>query len=102
MTTLFRRMGHAALAGALLFAAAALALGIILRARHLATALLAALLWAAALDAALTVVVPELGGRPLAPAFAAAAALAIEFGVLRGDEPGHGRAPSRAAMPRLT
>jgi len=90
-----------ALAGACLFALAALALGFVLAARHLATALLGVLLWAAALDTALGAFVGELGGRPLAAAFAAGAALALEFGVLRGEQPVLAH-PAHPAVPRLT
>jgi len=90
-----------ALGGAVLFALAAVALGFVLAARHPAIALLGAGLWAAAVDGAIGFLVPELGGRPLAAGFAAAAALVLEFGVLRDERPPARAAPVRA-VPRLT
>lgn len=72
------------LVGALIFAAAAVALGWALQSRHLPLALLAAMLWAAAVDAALSLVGNgALGGHPVVVVGAAAAAVAIEFGLAR-------------------
>jgi len=80
------------LAGAAIFAAAGVALGWALRARHLPVALLGAMLWAAATDTALGLVGNgALGGRPLAVVGAAAVAVAIEFGIARtGFAEAHG------------
>lgn len=72
-----------ALAGAVLFAAAAVTLGWVLARAHLAVALVGTLLWAACLDAALLALAEPLGGRPLGLALAAGAAVAVEFGILR-------------------
>lgn len=72
-----------ALAGAVLLAAAAVALGWILARAHLALALVGTLLWAACVDAALLALAEPLGGRPLGVALAAGAAVAVEFGILR-------------------
>ncbi len=84
-----------ALAGAAVFALAAVMLGWVLSARHLALALVGAVVWAAALDAALHAFAGGLAGRPVALALAAAAAIAIEFGVLRAEDadPALRRAP---------
>lgn len=95
-------LSPSAIAGAGLFALASLALGFVLAARHPATALLGALLWAAVLDTALGALTPELGGRPLAAALAAAAAVALEFGVTRARHPPLGAHPAHPAVPRLT
>lgn len=68
-----------ALLGAAVFGAAAALLGIVLRARHLALALLGALLWAAGLEAGLRVVTDgRLAGRPALLAAAAVAAAIVE------------------------
>jgi hypothetical protein len=93
----------ASLAGALIFALAAIALGWVLRLRHGSVALLAAMLWAAAVDAALTLVGNgALGGHPAGVVAAAAAAVALEFGLRRpqagaGHERG-GRQPLRRRL----
>jgi hypothetical protein len=69
-----------ALLGAAVFGAAAALLGIVLRARHIALALLGALLWAGGLEAALRAVADgKLAGRPALVAAAAVAAVIIEF-----------------------
>jgi hypothetical protein len=68
-----------ALLGAAIFAIAAVVLGAILRAGHLALALLGALLWAAALEGALRLVADgRLAGTPLLVAAAAAIAVIVE------------------------
>jgi hypothetical protein len=85
----------AALLGAASFALAAIALGWILTARHLAVAALGGLLWAAALGAALGLVGNgELGERPLLLALGAAIALAVEH-VRRTPRPARTLAGSR-------
>ena len=72
------------IAGAAIFALAGVALGRLLEMRHAALALLAAMLWAAAVNAALAVVGDgSLANRPIAIVATAAAAVALEFGVLR-------------------
>jgi hypothetical protein len=86
-----------ALAGAALFALAAIALGWVLARAHLALALLGVVLWAACLDALLLALAEPLGGRPLGLALAAAAAVAVEFGILR--EPAAEAAPLRGHVP---
>jgi eukaryotic-like serine/threonine-protein kinase len=69
-----------ALLGAAVFAAASFALGVILRAGHIAVALLGALLWAAGLDAALRIVGNgDLAGVPVVAVAAAAIAVIMEF-----------------------
>jgi serine/threonine-protein kinase len=73
------------LLGAAVFAAAAALLGWVVRARHLALALLGAMLWAAAVDGALALVGDgALGGSPSGVVIAALAAVALEFGLVRG------------------
>jgi len=68
------------LLGAATFALAAVTLGIVLRAGHLAVALLGALLWAAALEGALRVVADgRLQARPALIAAVAIAAVVVEF-----------------------
>jgi serine/threonine-protein kinase len=79
------------IAGAAAFALAAVALGRLLEMRHASLALLGAMLWAAGVNAALSVVGDgSLAHRPIGLVAAAAAAVAIEFGLLRpraaGDE----------------
>jgi hypothetical protein len=70
--------------GAGVFAAASVGLGWVLGFRHLPLALLGAMVWAAAADAALSVVGDgALGGKPVGVVIAAAAAVALEFGLLR-------------------
>jgi hypothetical protein len=82
-----------ALLGAALFAIAAGVLGLILRAGHMAMALLGALLWAAGLQAALHLVAGgALAGAPLLPAAAALIAVIVEFR-RRGARPAGLQAP---------
>jgi hypothetical protein len=82
-----------ALLGAAAFGLAALLLGIVLRAAHLAVALLGALLWAAGLEGALQVVAGgRLSGHPALIAAAALAAVIVEFR-LRRPRPTGVRAP---------
>ena len=82
-----------ALLGAAIFAGASLALGVILRARHIAVALLGAVLWAAGVDAALRVVGDgALAGVPVVAVAAAAIAVIMEFR-RRGARPAVRRAP---------
>ena len=69
-----------ALFGAVVFALAAVALGTVLRAGHVAVALLGVLLWSAGLEAALGLVADGgLSGRPLLIAAAALVAVILEF-----------------------
>jgi hypothetical protein len=76
------------LLGAGVFALAAAVLGWVLAARHASIALLGAMVWAAAVDTALSAVGNgALGGRPLGVVGAAVAAVGIEFLVMRGREP---------------
>jgi hypothetical protein len=85
------------IAGAAIFAAAAVALGRLLELRHAALALLAAMLWAAAVNAALAVVGDgSLANRPIAIVATAAAAVALEFGVLRPRATGDDAPPTHA------
>jgi eukaryotic-like serine/threonine-protein kinase len=76
-----------ALLGALVFGTAAVLLGFVLRAAHLALAVVGALLWAAALEAALRVVADgRLAGAPLLIAAAAVIVVIVD----------HQRRPPRA------
>ncbi len=69
-----------ALLGAAVFGVAAVLLGVVLRARHIAIAMLGALLWAAGLEAALRAAVDgRLAGRPALLAAAAVVAVIFEF-----------------------
>jgi hypothetical protein len=78
------------------FAGASMALAWILGARHASVALLGAMLWAAALEAALGVAAGgALGGTPAVIVAAAAVAVAIEFGWARATH-----ADKRAPSPR--
>jgi serine/threonine-protein kinase len=73
------------LLGVAVFAPSAVLLGWVLRARHLAIALLGAMLWAAAVDGALAVVGDgTLGQSPSGLVIAALTAVALEFGLVRG------------------
>ncbi len=82
-----------ALLGAAIFGVAAVLLGLVLRAGHVAVALLGALLWAAGLEAALRLVADgALAGTPLLAAAAAAVAVILEFR-RRGALPVGRRAP---------
>jgi len=90
-----------ALLGAAVFALAAILLGVVLRAGHLALALLGALLWSAGLEGALQVVADgRLGARPVLIAAAALAAVIVEFR-LRSPSPGTRRAPLPRAAPAV-
>jgi hypothetical protein len=83
-----------ALLGAIAFAAAALTIGWIVRAPHVAIALLGALLWSAGLAAAMRPIGDgTLGSQPVVIAIVAAAAVAIAFG---GRARGAARRPRRA------
>jgi hypothetical protein len=80
------------LVGACLFAAASVLLGWVLAARHLPLVLLGAMIWAAGLDASLSLVADGgLGGHPAGVVLAATVAVAVEFGLRR----------SRAGSPSL-
>ena len=73
------------LLGAAVFALAAVSLGQILALRHGAVALLGAMVWAAAVDAALSLVGDgDLGGHPLGVVLAAGLAVAAEFALRHG------------------
>ncbi len=86
----------ASLLGAGVFALASVALGWVLAARHLALALLGAMIWAAGADAALAVVGDgALGDRPAGVVIAAAAAVALEFGLVRRTPHAPEPAPAR-------
>jgi eukaryotic-like serine/threonine-protein kinase len=88
-----------ALLGAAIFALAAAALGLILRAGHVAVALLGALLWAAGLQAALHLVAGgALAGAPLLVAAAGLIAVIVEFR-RRGTRPAGRSAPIPSAQP---
>jgi hypothetical protein len=90
-----------ALLGAAIFAAAAALLGLILRAGHIAVALLGALLWAAGLDAALRVVGNGgIAGVPVVAVAAAAIAVIVEFRQ-RGTRPAGRSAPIPNAQPAM-
>jgi serine/threonine-protein kinase len=74
-----------AIVGVAVFSTSAVLLGWVLRARHLALALLGAMLWAAAVDGALGLVGGgALGESPSGVVIAALAAVALEFGLVRG------------------
>ena len=76
--------GIDSLLGATMFAVAAIALGRLLEMRHASLALLAAMLWAAGLNAALSVVGDgSLAGRPIVVVATAGVAVALEFGLRR-------------------
>ncbi len=78
-------LGLDSLLGMAVFALAAMVLGRILKLRHASLALLAAMVWVAGTDAALGLVGNgALGGRPVGLVAAAASAVAVEFGLLRG------------------
>jgi eukaryotic-like serine/threonine-protein kinase len=90
-----------ALLGAAVFGVAAALLGLILRAGHIAVALLGALLWAAGLDAALRVVGDGgVAGIPVVAVAAAAIAVIVEFRG-RGTRPAGRRAPIPSARPAM-
>jgi eukaryotic-like serine/threonine-protein kinase len=74
------------------FAAASVLLGELLRLRHASVALLAAMLWAAGVNAALAIVGDgALGANAFGVVGAAAIAVAVEFGLLRGGGPAWAR-----------
>jgi serine/threonine-protein kinase len=78
--------GLESLIGMAIFAAAAVALGAILALRHAAVALLGAMLWAAGVNAALaTVADVGVAGTAAALVVVATIAVAIEFGLMRGQ-----------------
>jgi hypothetical protein len=88
-----------ALLGAAIFGLAAVAMGLILRAGHIAVALLGALLWAAGLDAALRVVGDGgIAGVPVVAIAAAAIAVIVEFR-RRGTRPAGRSAPIPVTAP---
>jgi hypothetical protein len=90
-----------ALLGAIVFALAAVALGAVLRAGHVALALLGVLLWAAGLEGALRLVADGgLSGRPLLIAAAALVAVIVEFR-RRPPAPAGRRAPIPRARPAI-
>jgi hypothetical protein len=91
-----------ALLGAIVFALAAVVLGTILRAGHVALALLGALLWSAGLEAGLQLVVNGGGltGRPLLIAAAALVAVIVEFR-RRPPQPAGRPAPIPRARPAI-
>jgi eukaryotic-like serine/threonine-protein kinase len=88
-----------ALLGALVFALAAVSFGAILRAGHVAVALLGALLWSAGLEAGLQLIADGGGltDRPLLIAAAALIAVIIEF---RRPPPGPAAQPAPIPGPR--
>ena len=91
-------LGFDSVLGACVFALAAVGLGRLLEMRHASLALLAAMLWAAAVNAALSQVGDgSLAGRPIAVVATAGIAVAIEFGVLRAR--GEDSAPAVAPAP---
>lgn len=84
------------LLGAGAFGLASVALGWILAARHLALALLGAMIWAAGTEAALAVIGDgSLGERPAGVVIGAGLAVAIEFALLRGTPGGARTTPAR-------
>jgi hypothetical protein len=91
-----------ALLGAAIFGAAAAVLGLVLRAGHVAVALLGVLLWAAGLEAALRLVANgALAGTPLLAAAAALVVVILEFR-RRGTLPAGRRAPVPSAQPAIS
>src|SRR4051794_25109585 len=90
-----------ALAGAVVFALAAIALGAVLRAGHIALALLGVLLWSAGLEAALRLVAGgRLGGSALLAAAAATGVVIVEFR-RRAPRPAPRPAPIPRARPAI-
>ena len=84
-----------ALLGAAIFGTAAAAFGLVLRAGHVALALLAALLWTAGLEAALRLVADgTLAGAPFGALAGAIIVVIVEF-----RRRGHGTAPRAAPIP---
>jgi hypothetical protein len=87
-TVLAPLVGLESLLGATSFALAAVALGWVLSMGHASIALLAAMLWAAAVDATLSLIGSgALAGRPLGIVLVAALAVGLEFGLLRSGDP---------------
>jgi hypothetical protein len=90
------------LLGAAIFATAAALLGVILRAGHVALALLGALLWAAGLEAGLRLVADgALADAPLLVAAAALIAVIVEFR-RRGARPAGRSAPIPSPHPAIS
>jgi hypothetical protein len=101
VTVLTSMLGPQALLGAGVFALSAVLLGVVLRAGHVAVALLGALLWAAGLEGALSLVGDGgLAGRPVLIAAAAVAAVILEFR-RRPPRPEGRRAPIPHARPAI-
>jgi hypothetical protein len=101
VTVLTSMLGPQALLGAGVFALSAVLLGVVLRAGHVAVALLGALLWAAGLEGALSLVGEGgLAGRPVLIAAAAVAAAILEFRC-RPPRPEGRRAPIPHARPAI-
>jgi eukaryotic-like serine/threonine-protein kinase len=91
-----------ALLGAAVFGVAAALMGLVLRAGHVALALLGALLWAAGLEAALRLVADgAFAGAPLLAAAAALVVVILEF-KRRGALPMGRRAPLPSAHPAVS
>lgn len=91
--------GLESLLGALVFASAAVAMGRLLSVRHASIALLAAMLWAAGVHGALALVGDgSLASRPVGVVAAALLAVAIEFGLRRGQ--GHRQTQAAARRGR--
>ncbi len=89
-------VGLDSLFGMAVFALAGVALGRVLALRHVSIALLGAMVWAAAVDGALSLVGNgALGGHPAGVVAASAIAVALEFALLRAERP-LARAPARA------
>jgi hypothetical protein len=85
------------LLGAIVFAVGALTLGVVLRATHIAMALLGALLWSAGLEGALRLAADDrLAGRGVLIAAAAFAVVVVEF-TLRRPRPASSRRPGARA-----
>ena len=86
------------------FAIASLALGAILSLRHASVALLAAMFWVAAVNAAVAVIGGGgLAASPIGLIAAAAIAVGAEFFVLRGDSPmWHGASATDGSRPLTT
>lgn len=91
--------GLESLLGALVFAIAAVAMGRLLSMRHASIALLAAMLWAAGVHGALALVGDgSLAVKPVGVVVAAVLAVAIEFGLRRGE--GHPQVQAAARTGR--
>ncbi len=103
-TVLAPLAGLESLLGAGVFCAAAVTLGMLLRLRHASVALLAAMLWAAGTEAALSQVGNgALGAHPLGIVAAAALAVSLEFGLLRAaGQVLHGHGSANGSRPLTT